>query len=584
MWKFVIALCFVLSSLCWAGVKDVPHPRLWMTRVDQAELLVRMEEDPLAARLHQAVIAEAGRIVEARTCRYDIPDGKRLLAESRLAMHNISHCAWAWRFTGEEKYRQRAIREMDAACALKDWNPSHFLDTAEMSLAVAWGYDWLHGTLDADERKRYEDALLEKGLRVADALYRKDAWWAKPTNNWAQVCGAGIGLAAAAIAERDEELAERLIHRGVRLVESCHRFYHPDGMYPEGPGYWHYGTNYHVMLLGACERLGVSYADDPVLQKSGHAVMHLTSPTRLSFNFADARVYKEVPSPAQGWIARKYADKVQAEHVRRLYEMAIQEEGDGFALRGYGALSVLWLPDNPGKVTLPTVATFCGEQPVVAYRTSWEKDGVWFAMKGGRPGVSHGQMDVGSFVYDAHGERWLHDMGAENYNLPKYFGTLRWEYYRSQNRSHNTLEIGGRLQDVLAASSPLEREKTEGGASISEFDLTKAYAGSAKAVKRSVEFDKGTGVVRLRDEIDGPKGQVVWRAFTDAKVEIVGSGVVLRKNGCSISLENRSGKGTWTIESAAPPTEQENQNSGFRAITLTLEASPKMGIDVEIKP
>ena len=35
-------------------------------------------------------------------------------------------------------HRLRArIRELDAACALKDWNPSHFLDTAEMSTAVA---------------------------------------------------------------------------------------------------------------------------------------------------------------------------------------------------------------------------------------------------------------------------------------------------------------------------------------------------------------------------------------------------------------------------------------------------------------
>jgi hypothetical protein len=42
---------------------------------------------------------------------------------------------------GGEKFRLRTIAELEAACALKDWNPSHFLDTAEMASAVATGYD-----------------------------------------------------------------------------------------------------------------------------------------------------------------------------------------------------------------------------------------------------------------------------------------------------------------------------------------------------------------------------------------------------------------------------------------------------------
>ena len=48
---------------------------------------------------------------------------------------------------GEERFKERAIRELDAACAMKDWNPSHFLDVAEMATAVAVGYDWLYPVL-----------------------------------------------------------------------------------------------------------------------------------------------------------------------------------------------------------------------------------------------------------------------------------------------------------------------------------------------------------------------------------------------------------------------------------------------------
>jgi len=582
--RVLIVVCVALTGSLWAGLKDVPHPRLWLTEKRQAELVLRMEGDPLVADLHRAVMREADRILEMRTCRYEIPDGRRLLAESRLALHQISHCAWAWRFTGEEKYLKRAIREMDAACAMVDWNPAHFLDTAEMALAVAWGYDWLYGGLDAVRRTRYEDALLEKALRVADAEYARDVWWAQPNNNWAQVCGAGIALAAAAVAERDEKLAGRLFYKGLRLVESCHVFYQPDGMYPEGPGYWHYGTSYHVLLLSACDQLGIGYADDPALRKSGEALIHLKGPSGLSFNFADAKAHKEQPSAAHAWIARRYQDKAQAGYVRRMFRVALDAGGKGFSVWGCVPMAVVWLPEDGGEVGLPLSAVFRGEQPVAAYRTSWGRDAVWFAIKGGRPGVSHGQMDVGSFVHDAHGERWFHDMGGENYNLPGYFGSRRWEYFRSQNRSHNTLEIGGRLQDWQAESSPLCRTEKQGSVHRSEFDLTHAYAGSASQVTRAVEFDERSGVVVLRDGISKPVGDIAWRAFTDAEARVEGRRVVLSKNGRKITLHRRSEKGEWSIESPVPPTAAENQNDGYRAVTLTVPSAAQVDIEVEIRP
>ena len=116
-------------------------------------------------------------MLKAPTCKYDIPDGKRLLAQSRLALHNIIHCAWAWRMTGKEEYRLRAITELEAACALKDWNPSHFLDTAEMATAVAVGYDWLHETLTPAQREMCERAIIDKALKPAKKIHDQGGWW-----------------------------------------------------------------------------------------------------------------------------------------------------------------------------------------------------------------------------------------------------------------------------------------------------------------------------------------------------------------------------------------------------------------------
>ncbi len=583
MYKPII-LWLAATLLGHAALADPPHPRLWMPAAAEASVRRSIQSDPLAARLHQSILAEADRILKARTCRYEIPDGKRLLAESRLALHNISHCTWAWRIAGNESHRLRAIAELEAACSLKDWNPSHFLDTAEMATAVAMGYDWLHASLTPDQRSMCERALIEKALTPAKSIFDRKSGWAKPGNNWSQVCGAGIALAAAAIADKNPALSEPLFQQGLQLVESCSKFYQPDGMYPEGPGYWHYGTNFHVMMLAACKPMGRSFQDDPILRQAGASIMHLTSPTRINFNFADGKPGRETPSPAQCWIASHYADKAQARHVRDLFARALDESKGKFKGDRYAPLSILWLPADPGPCDLPHAAAFHGEQAMALFRTSWKPDAAWFAIKGGTAAASHGHMDVGCFVFDAHGERWIHDLGAENYNLPGYFGKQRWTYYRLQNRSHNTLEIAGRLQNPKSKPCPLLSTSRSGPILEAAFDLSDAYLDSAARVIRKCSFDTRSGAVMIADEIENPAGDVIWRAITDATPEIRGPEILLTKNKKSVTLRLRSAQGTWSVHNASPPTPAENPNTGFKVLALSIPAAAARDIRVEINP
>jgi hypothetical protein len=218
------------------------------------------------------------------------------------------------------------------------------------------------------------------------------------------------------------------------------------------------------------------------------------------------------------------------------------------------------------------------------FRTSWSPDAVWFAVKGGTPAASHGHMDVGSFAFDALGERWIHDLGSENYNLPGYFGKKRWDYYRLQNRSHNTLEIAGNLQNPKSAPCPILSTDLAGRFLQVSFDISSAYEGSASRVIRKSSFDSVSGKVRIKDEIDGPQGSVIWRAMTDAHTEIRGPEVVLTKNRKSIILRRISMAGTWSVADAAPPTPEENPNEGFRAIALTVSKPDAQIIEVEIIP
>ncbi|HEY1123714.1 MAG TPA: heparinase II/III family protein, partial [Haloferula sp.] len=451
------------------------HPRLWFPTTMEGEVKQRIASEPLAKELQAHVVKRAERVLKERTCEYRIPDGKRLLSESRMALHNVLHCCWVWRTTGDERFKDRTIRELDAACALKDWNSSHFLDTAEMATAVAIGYDWLYPALNDEQKKRYEEALLEKALRVVGEKHAKSGWWMGATNNWTQVCGTGMALAAEVVKERDPVLCEALMGHGKRLIESCERFYRPDGAYPEGPSYWHYGTNYEVLLLAQFEK---EIKAPEVLRRSGDFMRHVTGPTRVSFNYADGNAYAEVPSPAQSWIAAHFQDAGQAAHVRSMLERSLKD-GTGNGTTGdlrFFPLHLLWLPEAPkANEAAEVVAKFDGEQSFAFFRTAWTPDAAWLAIKGGTGAASHGHLDAGAFVYEAKGVRWFHDLGKDDYNMPGYFGNQRWDYLRLNNLSHNTLVIDGKLQAEPRKGCPVTDIVSGNAKRGAGVELTPAY-------------------------------------------------------------------------------------------------------------
>lgn len=566
-----------------AQFAGVDHPRLWLRSDDMTAMRERIATDPLAARMQQAVLAEAELILNKPTCRYDIPDGRRLLGQSRYALRNILHTAWAWRFTGERKYLDRTVAELTAACELKDWNPSHFLDTAEMATAVAVGYDWTHDHLSPAQRAMCEKALRDKALKPAKRLYASDVWWNAAINNWGQVCGSGIALAAISIQGRDEGLAEDLIRRGIDLLRRCEHFYAPDGVYPEGPGYWHYGTNYHVKLLAALEALDHPASIPGLLEQSGNSMVHLYGPTRKAFNFADGHASPSGISPAQAWIAGHFDNASQRSDLRTVIGRGLDPEDKVLHFQS-SPLTLMWLPGEPdASEPLPLHAAFRGEQATAVFRSSWQADATWVAIKGGTPEGGHGHMDVGSFCYDAHGLRWIHDLGGDNYNMPGYFRDKRFSYYRLQNRSHNTLEINGELQDPECEPCPLTGFDT-GDTPSARFDLSNAYAHTAAKVVRTVEFDAESGVTRIRDEVHKPEGEVTWRIVTDAECTVEGDAVVLRKAGKAIRLKRLTPDGAWTVAEARPPLEIEAENKGYRTVNLTLARQDKVEILVEIRP
>jgi hypothetical protein len=223
-------------------------------------------------------------------------------------------------------------------------------------------------------------------------------------------------------------------------------------------------------------------------------------------------------------------------------------------------------------------------------RGAWSDPRALFVgFKAGDNGTNHAHLDLGSFVLESDGVRWAVDLGPDNYNLPGYFGDMRWTYFRLNNHSHNTITPGDRIQDPKA-TAPIIAFSESRQQPFAVADLTPAYPGSAKRMLRGVRMVGGSAVL-VQDDITGlaPGTVLHWVMMTAAAVSISadGSTATLSEDGRTLRAGILSPvEARFASVSAAPPAAVEAQNSGYTILTLVIPptAAPDARIAVELAP
>ncbi len=564
------------------------HPRLVATADDFAALPSRAAHDPLLAATLGRVRQQAELFLTAPAIEHKLI-GPRLLDQSRTAISHVVTCALAFRTTGDRRFRDRAVRDMLTAAAFADWNPSHFLDVAEMSTALALGYDWLYPDLTDQERGAIKRALLDKALVFAPAAYARGGpadqrlWFVTRMNNWNQVCNGGLLAAALALAEEEPERARTVI-AGVReSLPVSMAAYGPDGAYPEGPAYWDYGTTYNVLVLAMLDSaLGTRFGLDesPAFRRTPIYRLVVQSPTGLGFNYADGGAEMDA-SPAYTWLAQQFGPPAAVRHSRTLLAAAAARKAGARGGDRFFALNALWFPaeaaarqPSPG---LPLDFHFRGRADLAILRSAWaDPRALFIGFKAGDNTTNHSHLDLGSFVLDADGVRWAVDLGPDNYDLPAYFGDQRWTYFRLNNHSHNTLTPGDALQNPKAVA-PIIAFGSLPDRAFAVADLTPAYPGAAKKILRGVALLDRARVL-VQDDVAGLRSGLPlhWGLITGAQIALSADGrtATLTDKGRTLRAEilAPSDGGKFTIGSTQPPNPDENQNRG--TTMLAVEAAP----------
>ena len=549
---------------------DKSHPRLMLKDKDLERLKELYTEDKVLQKCVKDVLEEADDCAGKSMLTYR-KIGPRLLSVSRECLRRIYALGLAYRWTGEEKYAGKAVDNMLTVCAFEDWNPSHFLDTAEMSHAVGLGYDWLYSYMDAGTREKIKAGLIRNGLEPGLEAY-KSAWWVRSEYNWNQVCNGGLIVGALAIAESDPQYAEQIVTAAVRSLPIALKSYGPDGAWGEGPGYWSYATHYTAYGLAALQSaLGNDFGLLQIegLAQAGDFPIYTAGPTGYYLNLADVGEKSSRRTlPCLFWLAHAYDKPFYADDERNM-------------LARYSASPqhVVWyMPEPGGKLPARDLDRyFRGSVEVAVFRSAWDDPkALWVGVKAGYNQVNHGHLDLGNFELDALGVRWVRDLGSEDYNLPGYWdgkrGGKRWSYYRLNSKSHSVPLLGGENQDPMATSKFIKFESKKSSV-FALIDLTSAYENFAKKVTRGIAMINGREAVLVQDEFEIEKPcELIWAMTTDAEISLEKEGIArLTIDGKELVAQVLSPyHAAFTIESAEkePP---EKANKGVKRLTLRLD-------------
>src|SRR5580698_4553545 len=163
------------------------HPRLILLDTDFDRIRILTRENAVAKRIYSDLEKECDRLLSIPPVEYKLA-GPRLQVQTRRAIDRITSLALMYRLSGRDSWLRRAMLEMNAAAAFKDWNPGRFIDTAEMTHAFAIGYDWLYNALTPEERGTIRDAIVTKALNAVLPVYQHPGAWARDRLHWNLVC------------------------------------------------------------------------------------------------------------------------------------------------------------------------------------------------------------------------------------------------------------------------------------------------------------------------------------------------------------------------------------------------------------
>ncbi|KAF8898918.1 chondroitin AC/alginate lyase [Infundibulicybe gibba] len=583
------------------------RPRLIAPAYKWQSLPTLIKSDPYLKGWNDTIFGNATQYFSSPPVAYFLDGDSGILDNAREIKMRIKAFGYVYRMTNDTKWVDRAWAELQNAVSdsfgpsgSDKWNPTHFLDTAELSAAFGIAYDWLYDIWTAEQKTSIRSSLTTYGLsQGVDAYTSSKGWWrTNTTGNWNCVCNGGLTLASLAILGDDTTgMAEQLLGLTVdNAKQNCALATTDDGTWAETANYWYFGTTGHAEMTSALlTATGSHFGLADVNSKfSLTGIYHMyASGTTSLFNYGDHGPNK-FSSTANSMIF--YGEQYQQPQFI-LFQREQSDAAEPWSMFWYD-------PTVTGAFWNGAALDHFFDNALdqwASMRSSWtDMNALYVAVKAGKnQGLqTHNDLDAGDFVLDALGTRWAGDLGSADYRSPDYFsndtqGSARWTYYRKMTEGQNTILLNQANQNV-ASAPPTPKHGTSGTAQGSSTvanipsdstafwvaDISSAYFDNA-SVKRGVRLLNTRRQVLIQDEITSTTS-VQWRMHTNATVSIDtgGTSATLTLDGQTMKigmLNPPSGaqfaKGDAVRFSTDPtPPVPDQANPGVTVLSISLPA------------
>lgn len=331
-----------------------------------------------------------------------------------------------------------------------------------------------------------------------------------------------------------------------------------DGVYGEGKNYYLYGMKYFSYYLATLKNtLNTDYNMLSVNKNNNDEVDILTnealfnnivlypiyneSQINKNYNYGDSSS-EPTEEDSLFYLANLNAEMTgQNDIAKVVYDYKRNDYTRNRKDSWWEFYSIIWYKEDYDKVVLSYDKVFekyilkneivqnnLNNVLVANFRqNSSNQDSIFVGFKGGNLINEHQHLDLGSFVFDALGIRWIDDPGAGPYGSKNYHNETkyRWLYYKARAEAHSTIVINKPILNEhnsndkyipadqwRGAKATFEKIDTSDNTSMAVLNLTDAYnkednndiTSSIKdnIVKRGIKLFDSKKYLLVQDEVD----------------------------------------------------------------------------------
>jgi hypothetical protein len=562
------------------------EPRLLLTPKVEKQLKQKIKTNKLVRTYYAWLHHFADEIVKKPVLKEKII-GYRLPASGK-AERRISILALVYRISHNKKYLNRLIEAMNTINNFSNWDSIQFLNVAGMSYAQAIGLDWAGKWLPDSTIKNARSAIKKHLLSSLQENHRN--WWVNASNNWNEVCHAGLSAGALVLAGQYPKLAAKIIGRADHNLPIELAQYSPDGAYPEGPGYWGYGTSYFLMAIAfykSALATDFNLSKAPGFMKSATYRLEVVGPSGKSFAYSDADPDDGLNLSIRGslaWFAQKTGNSLylNKKKFRTLMQKAMKQHKKP---PSFAPLQLVWLSEFTPKESQPLPTYWKGEgyNPIAIFRSGKnEHSGFYLGVKGGSASVNHGNMDAGSFVFELNGVRWSIDPGNQSYHqVELHIGhalwdmdqnSPRWSLLTKGNRFHSTLTVNGARHNVHGFAPIIKWQVNKFPETVA-LNLSSTFKGQLKSEIRTFRKINGNMLQIEDDFVPGDSTEkVMWAMMTKAQVTTTKDGAILSQDGRKLRFKiiQPAGLNVSVVSLDPPPLAYDKRIDNLKRIEIII--------------